>query len=157
MNFISQAIAKPASKIRQEDILNYIKNNGISFAVVHLLLAGLTIAAESGFGNDNSLEIAEKLHTTEEEIMISAKGGIPQKAGKKLPLLPQSCREAAEELEKVRVFYEKGGIFPPELIDSIISELKAHEDEDILRHPAENREKVKQLIEKYIYYSPFSF
>ena len=115
-------------------------------AVVHLLLAGLTIAAESGLGDDNSLETAEKLHTTEEEIK-----------SKKLPLLPQSCREAAEELEKDRDYYEKDGIFPPELIDSIIIELKSHEDEDILRHPAENREKVKHLIEKYIYYSPFSF
>ncbi|MBI4722898.1 MAG: glutamine synthetase [Candidatus Stahlbacteria bacterium] len=135
-------------------------------AVVHLLLAGLTIAAENGLTDDSSLEVAEKLHSTEEEMK-----------NKELSLLPQSCREAANKIKKERDYYEKDGIFPTELIDSIIHELKSYEevlpqDEDILRHPAENiehpacpatavamaeREKVKQLIEKYIYYYPFSF
>lgn len=119
-------------------------------AVVHLLLAGLAVAAEYGLREKTCLEIAEKLYISEAEIS--------KKILSRVVGLPQSCGEAANALKNDRKYYEKDGIFPPELIDSIIVELKSYgEEETVLCNPSKNAIGVSRLIEKYIHYSPFSF
>ena len=141
-------------------------------AVVHLLLAGLIIAVGNGLQDNSVLSLVENLHITEKEMETE-----------KIKPLPQSCQESAKELEKDRKYYEKDGIFPPELIDSILLELKSYgtqmslqsqaksrkcgipkkagqsynKNEALLSNPSENEEEIKKLIKKYIYYSPFSF
>jgi glutamine synthetase len=113
---------------------------------VHLLLAALTVAANYGQRNKESLSIAKRLHIADRDI-----------SGQNTESLPQSCRESSEELDKHRSHYERANVFPPELIDSVITELKSYDEEDILRDPFENKENMSSFLQKYIHRSAFSF
>jgi glutamine synthetase len=93
-------------------------------AIVHLLLAGITMAAEWGISNEESLAIADKLYV---------KGNIfkDPELLKTLAALPKSCVESAHILEKKRALYERDGVFPPEIIDYVKSLLAAENDENM--------------------------
>ncbi len=139
-------IANPCEKTKFSN--SYIPGQTIEFrsadgmGVVHLLLAGLTIAMENGFKDDSVLDLTEKLHITDNNPLT-----------KKIKPLSRSCQESAKELEKDRKYYETDEIFPPQLIDSILLELKSYKNSS--SNP--DKKEIKKLIEKYIHYSPFSF
>jgi len=105
-------------------------------ANVHLLLAGMTLAAEWGLSNDKSLEICDQFFVH---------GNIFQDHTllRKLPSLPTSCVESAKLLMKKRALYERDDIFPASIIDYIVELLKAEKDENINKHladiPADDR------------------
>jgi glutamine synthetase len=81
-----------------------------AFANAYLLFAGLTIAADYGLKHSKeSLKLAEDLHLRAGE-----------NGKKNLKVLPNSCSEAAENLEKHRHHYEGEGIFPRRLIDETL-------------------------------------
>lgn len=90
-------------------------------AIIHLLLAGMTLAAEWGLTHPEALDLAKKLYT---------KGNIFQdkKLLSKLPALPGSCVESAEILLKKRKSYERSNIFPTSMIDYIAQLLKKEND-----------------------------
>lgn len=91
-------------------------------AIVHLLLAGITMAAEWGISHPESLELADSLYVT---------GNIFKnpRVLKKLPVLPSSCVASARILKKKRELYERNGIFQPGLIDYMAGLLSAENDE----------------------------
>jgi glutamine synthetase len=99
-------------------------------ALVHLLLAGITMAADWAFREDHSLlfkedtplGLAEKLYV---------KGNIfaDKELLKKLPVLPASCVESSRILLQKRGLYERDGIFPPSVIDYVARLLQAEKDE----------------------------
>jgi glutamine synthetase len=105
-------------------------------AIVHLLLAGITMAAEWGLTNQESSEIASKLHVT---------GNIFQNKRllKKLPSLPKSCVESSRVLLKNRGLYERENIFPKSIIDYMAKLLQAEDDETMNQYlsdlPADDR------------------
>ncbi len=106
-------------------------------AIIHLLLAGMTLAAEWGITHaEASSSLAEKLYTT---------GNIfrDQKLLKKLPALPGSCVESANVLLKKRKLYEREQVFPPSIIEYVANLLKAENDLDMNAHlmdlPADDR------------------
>jgi len=105
-------------------------------AIVHLLLAGITMAAEWGLTNHESLEIADKLYVT---------GNIFQnnKLLKKLPSLPKSCIESSRVLLKKRDLYERENVFPKSMIDYVAKLLQAENDETMNQYlsdlPADDR------------------
>ncbi|PID26547.1 MAG: glutamine synthetase [Candidatus Cloacimonadota bacterium] len=109
-------------------------------ANVHQLLAGMTLAAISGIEDENSLEMANKLYVAED---ASKREDLDQ--------LPASCYEAAEMLEAQRELYEKDGIFPPMMIDKLISELKAHDDKDMSEKLFGNADALQDLVNKHIH------
>ncbi|MGD2246260.1 MAG: glutamine synthetase family protein, partial [Candidatus Aminicenantes bacterium] len=78
-------------------------------ALVHLLLAGITMAAERGFQDDRSLGLAEKYYA-DEDILDDR-----QKL-ETFPLLPSSCVESSRILLNKRDLYERENIFPPGII-----------------------------------------
>ena len=98
-------------------------------ALLHLLMAGIVMAADWGFRDDPSLfkgsgplELAEKLYVkgnifTDEELL------------KRLPVLPASCVESSRILIKKRALYERDGIFPPSVVDYMARLLAAENDE----------------------------
>ncbi|MBN2366566.1 MAG: glutamine synthetase [Calditrichaeota bacterium] len=90
-------------------------------AFVHLLIAGMTLAAEWGLTHSESLEISERLYTT---------GNIfeDEKLVKKLPSLPGSCVESAEILLKNRNLYERENIFPQSVINYMSTLLHKEND-----------------------------
>jgi glutamine synthetase len=81
-----------------------------AFANAYLLFAGIALAVNYGLKNgEESLKIAGNLH-------IEEAGG----KGKRLKVLPRSCSESAENLEKDRKFYEADDVFPRKVIDKTI-------------------------------------
>lgn len=105
-------------------------------AIVHLLLAGITMAAEWGLTNPESLQTADKLYVT---------GNIFQnrKLLKRLPSLPKSCVESARVLLKKRHLYERENVFPRSIIDYVARLLQAENDENMNQYladlPADDR------------------
>lgn len=88
---------------------------GDGSADVHLLLAGMAVAARRGLDDPGSLEQAERLN--------AADGG-------DFETLPTSCAEAADVLEAEREMFETDGVFPAALIDSVLAGLRGDGDED---------------------------
>jgi glutamine synthetase len=91
-------------------------------SIMHLLLAGITMAAEWGLTHSESADIADKLHVT---------GNIfkDKKLMNKLPSLPHSCVSSAEILLKKRKLYERDDIFPKSIIDFVANLLREEDDE----------------------------
>lgn len=90
-------------------------------ALVHLLLAGVVLAAEWGITDERSLELADKLYGM-------ADVSTDKKKLSSFPQLPFSCVESSRLLAKKRALYEKDGIFPSSIIDYMIDLLKAADD-----------------------------
>ncbi len=93
-------------------------------AIVHLLLAGIVMAAHWGFENEDSVELSEQLYVTgnifkDDELM------------KKLASLPGSCVASSRVLQEQRALYEKDGVFPPGVIDYVVSHLASQNDENM--------------------------
>jgi glutamine synthetase len=100
-------------------------------AIIHLLLAGVVMAADWAFREDDSLfkknlplELADKLYV---------QGNIftDRNLLQKLPTLPRSCVESSRILLEKRELYEREGVFPPSIIDYVAKLLRAENDEEI--------------------------
>jgi glutamine synthetase len=98
-------------------------------AIIHLLLAGIVMAADWSFKEDRTLfkdngplELAEKLYIkgnifTDKELL------------KKLPALPTSCVQSSRILLKKRELFERDGIFPPSVVEYVARLLQEENDE----------------------------
>ncbi|HVP90498.1 MAG TPA: glutamine synthetase beta-grasp domain-containing protein [Terriglobales bacterium] len=98
-------------------------------ALIHLVLAGIAMAANWAFGGDGSLfkeygplELADRLYV---------KGNIfsDKELLARLPVLPASCVESSRLLLKKRDLYERDGVFPSSVIDYVARMLEAENDE----------------------------
>lgn len=83
-------------------------------ADVHLLLAGMAVAARRGLTDHDSLDLAERLRADSD-------ADVEQ--------LPASCAESADALENQRALFEADGVFPAELIDLVLDSLRDAEDD----------------------------
>ena len=79
-------------------------------ADVHLLLAGMAVAARRGLSDPDSLELAARLSTADHDDFEQ---------------LPSSCADSADALESERASFEADGVFPSELIDAVLDRLRA--------------------------------
>jgi len=93
-------------------------------AIIHLILAGIALAAEKGLSDDKSLELTKKLYV---------KGNIfkDPELLKTLPSLPTSCVQSAKILLEKRDLYEREDIFPPFIIEYIAKMLNKENDENM--------------------------
>lgn len=112
-------------------------------ALVHLLLAGVIMAAYWAFTEDESLTMAERYYlkkelAKEEELLDS------------LPVLPSSCGESARILISNREYYERDGIFPAPMIDYIVEKLN---EENIEVHALSSSVDMRKLMHKYLHIS----
>jgi glutamine synthetase len=91
-------------------------------AMVHLLLAGITMAAEWGLGHEEAQQIADRYYVA---------GNIFQdkELWNRLPALPKSCVESARILLEKRELYERDGIFPKSIIEYAARTLDVENDE----------------------------
>ncbi len=105
-------------------------------AIVHLLLAGITMSAEWGLMHHQSLATADRLYadtdTFRDEVRLQ-----------QFPVLPKSCVESARLLAQKRASYEREQIFPPSVIDYVCKLLLAENDENMNQYlsdlPADDR------------------
>lgn len=93
-------------------------------ALVHLLFAGITLAADWGMNNEDALKLAEKLY-------VSGNIFHDSKLLATLPALPTSCVESSRILLQKRSMYERAGVFPPSIIDYIARMLLSENDEQM--------------------------
>jgi glutamine synthetase len=93
-------------------------------AIVHLLLAGIVMAAEWGCRDRQSLDIAKRLYVA---------GNIFQntKLLGSLEALPRSCVESSRILLAKRNLYERETIFPASVIEYVAELLRAENDEEM--------------------------
>ena len=92
--------------------------------IVHLMLAGIVMAAEWGTSDPASMALAKKLYVT---------GNVfkDQALLEKLPTLPSSCVGSSRVLLENRQLYEREGVFPPSVIDYIARLLNNQNDESM--------------------------
>ncbi len=113
-------------------------------ADIYYMLAGLMVAARTGFEMPDALEAAARTYVNrnihEQEDNLNT-----------LEQLPASCHESALVLEQQRKLFEAHNIFTPELIDGTISALNAYGDKDIRREIQENPGLMMALVRKYYY------
>jgi glutamine synthetase len=105
-------------------------------AIAHLLLAGITMAAEWGLVHEESERIANELYVA---------GNIfkDEQLLRRLAALPKSCVESARILLEKREWYQREGIFASTMIDYVAKLLQAENDEHmnsrLMDLPADDR------------------
>lgn len=118
-------------------------------AMFHLLLAGLTTAAEWGLTQPGAIDLARKTRVegnifTDKELLA------------RLEALPGSCVACGRLLAERRAMYEEYGNFPKQVIDHVIEMLARENDEHLNRQlsqmPAEERlHATRQVMHKDIH------
>lgn len=118
-------------------------------AIVHLLLAGITMAAQWGLSHGDSLEMAERLYI---------KGNIfkNRELLDRLEALPRSCVESSRVLQADRAIYEQDGVFPPSVVDYVARLLEKEKDEHMNARladlPADDRlHETRRLMHKNLH------
>ncbi len=115
-------------------------------ADIYLLIAGIVVAARHGFEMEGALDHAKatyvdvNIHKAEHQTKLNA-----------LQQLPASCWDSADELSKSRAIYENHGVFPAEMIDDIIKQLKSFKDQNIREEIKQNPEKMMELVEQFFH------
>ncbi len=117
-------------------------------ADVYLLLAGLTVAARSGFEMPDALDVAQKTYV---DINIHNAEYKDKVASFKLASLPTSCFDSAEKLNEQREVYERHGVFPPQIIDGVIKDLKKFDDQHLRMELAGHPQNMLDLVGKFYY------
>lgn len=106
-------------------------------AIVHLLLAGIAMAATWGLTQaDAAQQLADDLHVTSNIFRDKA-------VLDRLRPLPSSCVASAAALRQQRDLYEADGVFPPSMI-AYVTQLLEEEDDADMNHeladlPADDR------------------
>jgi glutamine synthetase len=147
-----------ASVVNPRDTDTYVDHRGRQTVEIrspdgsasfHLLLAGITTAAEHGLTGEGMLELAAK---------TNVKGNVfsDEKQMRHLEALPSSCVQCARLLEERRSMYEDFGVFPKSVIDYQIELLLRENDEQLNRDfsklPAEERlTATRELMHKDIH------
>ena len=105
-------------------------------ALPHLLMAGMTTAADWGLTQPGALELAE-------ETRVEGNIFHDEALRSRLTQLPRSCVESARLLQEQRDLYEGYGVFPPSIVDYQIRLLEQQDDErlnaELARMPADER------------------
>jgi len=91
-------------------------------ALTHLLLAGITMAADWGMTNDEGMDLANKLY-------VSGNIFKDSELLKRLAALPTSCVESSRILLQKREMYERDEVFPPSIIEYVAKMLQSENDE----------------------------
>lgn len=112
-------------------------------AIIHLLLAGVVMAADWAFKGNRFLLKEKTPVELAKELYVQGNVFTDQELLKKLPALPTSCVESSQILLEKRDLYEREGVFPPSIIQYIATLLQAENDEGINKKladlPADDR------------------
>jgi glutamine synthetase len=108
-------------------------------ADIYQLLAGLCVACRHGFEMKDPLAVAKKTYV------------VPGQDVSSFEQLPDSCAASADCLEKERAIFEEYGVFSPDMIDGIITELRSFGDStlraDLEGKPAE----LQTLVDRFFH------
>lgn len=113
-------------------------------ADIYLLLAGLVVAARSGFEMKNALTFAEDTYVNVNIFHEEHKAKADS-----LKSLPNSCWESADVLNRDREIYERHGVFTPRIIDDLIKRLKSFDDLTIRQELEKNPNRMLEIVRQY--------
>jgi glutamine synthetase len=115
-------------------------------ADIYLLMAGLTVAARTGFEMENPIEYAEKQYVGV-NIFDEANKLLQQE----LEQLPSCCVESADALIRHKEIYLKYGVFNEQILNFIISYLQAYNDKNLREQLGNDEEKILALVTRYFH------
>lgn len=115
-------------------------------ANIHLLLAGLAVAARHGLEMEGALELTKRLY-----VDVNIFAAEHKQIQERLPQLPTSCWDSAECFLKDRQIYERDGVFPPVVIDSLVKILLSYNDRELSQLYYGKGDEIKKLVNEYFY------
>ncbi|MBW6537502.1 MAG: glutamine synthetase family protein [Mariniphaga sp.] len=115
-------------------------------ADIYLTMAALVVTSLNGIKDQNALQTAKELYVDGNIFSQQNKAKLAN-----LKQLPLSCHESAEALEKKRMVFEAGHIFPKGLIDNHIKKLKSFNDKGLSEKILGKTDEIKTLVEKFIH------
>ncbi len=115
-------------------------------ADVHLLLAGLTVAARHGLEMEDALEFAEKTYVDVNIFEEENKERLAQ-----LETLPTSCFESAQQLEAQKDIYLKYGVFTESILNWIIAYHKKFNDQNLRAELGKDEDRIMEMVNKYFH------
>ncbi len=113
-------------------------------ANVYQLLAGMIVAARSGFENPDALKRADELY-----VSVNIHNDENKAKLESLSSLPDSCSMSAKALDADRSVFELYEVFSPAMIDGIVKRLKSYKDKNLRQEIAGNRQEMLDLVKKY--------
>jgi len=117
-------------------------------ANVHLLLAGIGVAAKYGLiQGDESLKLAADTYVGVNIFKTEHKH-----IQEKLEQLPASCFESAERLKEHAHIYEEGGVFSQRIIEGVITQLKSFNDRTLNEELKNDKEKAEEYIKGFLHW-----
>ncbi len=147
-------MSKDANPQEDGSHVDFANNQTVEFrspdgsANIHLLLAGMVVAARHGLEMENALQVAHDLY-----VGVNIFAPENRELQEKLPQLPDSCFEAADCLLRDRAIYEKDGVFPPLAIDGLAKILKSYNDKDISQKFYGNGEAIQKMVNDFFHFS----
>jgi glutamine synthetase len=147
-------MAADANKCEPDNYLDLSGNQTVEFrspdgsANIHLLMAGLIVAAQHGIEMEGAMELAKKLY-----VDVNIFSTQNKELQSKLPQLPASCWEASDCFLKDREIYEKDGVFPPMVIDGLAKILKSYDDKDLSERFYGKGDEIQKLVDQFFHYS----
>lgn len=113
-------------------------------ADVYQLIAGMVVAARTGFEIENALQRAEDMYVSVNIHSDENKEKLAQ-----LESLPDSCVASADALDANRSDFEKYDVFSPALIDGIIAKLRKHKDGNLRKKLEGNPKEMLEVVRKF--------
>ncbi|KPK74888.1 MAG: hypothetical protein AMJ79_12915 [Phycisphaerae bacterium SM23_30] len=129
---------------RQKQTIEFRSPDGS--ANVHLLLAGIAVAARYGLTSDDSLRWARDCYV---DINIFAREH--QDVLNRLESLPHSCAESADWLEKQAHIYRQGEVFSDRLIEGVLRQLRLFHDRDLNEQLQNDEQKAEAYIKSFLH------
>ena len=118
---------------------------GDGSADVHLLLAGMALAARRGLTDPDSLEQAERLRADGADGEEGKEGD----GGDDREQLPTSCAESADALEADRALVEADGVFPERLVDEVLDRLRERHSSSRTKRSRRDAAAREELVRRY--------
>ncbi len=115
-------------------------------ADIYLTIAGLIVASLKGINDPDALKRAEELYVDVNIFKPEYKDKL-----EKLKMLPLSCYESAEALDRKREIFEANHIFPKGLIDSRIAKLKSYNDKGLSERIYGKKDEINELVKQFIH------
>ena len=113
-------------------------------ADIYLLLAGLVVAARCGFEMKDPLAFAKETY-----VDVNIFDEANREKADSLKSLPTSCYESGVVLEQHREYYERHGVFTPELINDLVAKLKSYNDQNIREELEKHPERMMEIVKTY--------
>lgn len=113
-------------------------------ADVYQLIAGMVVAARTGFEVENALQRAEDMY-----VSVNIHNDENKEKLLSLESLPDCCVASADALDKNRADFEKYDVFSPQLIDGIITKLRKFDDKDLRKKLEGSPKEMLKTVRKH--------